>query len=233
MRRFVRENGLSLFFFAHLRALTRRHVVRGPERVQRDPGRARRRAGLVVVVRDLDRLRRLGDGELAVGVPPVLALHPGDDLARPEGLERVEGARGRRARVEGAAADRPQRACATPALGQVRRLAHADLRELAPARDDGNLLRDVVRAVAEQLARVQRRGAVSTAASRRLDRYLGNADFWERTLRELAIRVPRRRDDGRCSRSTCASAARPSRSPSARRTTRPLRPDRPCPRDSP
>ena len=36
--------------------------------------------------------------------------------------------------------------------------------------------------VAEQLARVQRRAARSTAALCRWAPYLGNADFWERTL---------------------------------------------------
>ena len=46
-----------------------------------------------------------------------------------------------------------------------------------------DLLRDVARAVAEQLARVQRRPSASTAARRsRGARYLVNPDFWERTL---------------------------------------------------
>ena len=41
----------------------------------------------------------------------------------------------------------------------------------------------MARAVAQQLARVQRRGAASTAGTPiGWARYLGNADFWERTL---------------------------------------------------
>ena len=48
-----------------------------------------------MALRAYAQLRRCGDGELAVRVPAVLALHRRDDLARSEGLERVEGSRGR------------------------------------------------------------------------------------------------------------------------------------------
>ena len=233
MRRFVRENGLSLFFFAHLRADARRAVVCGPERVQRRPGRARRRADLVVVVCDLVRLRRRRDGELAIRVPPVLALHPRDDLARPEGVERVEGAR--RRRVESKAKQRSARHAPArrAALGEARRLAHADLRELAPVRDDDDLLATWF----AQSLNNWREFNADAARARRADRSAGRATSGTRTSGSGRSRTgnPSSSPSGRwpCSRSTCASAARRSRSRSAHRTTRPPRPDRTCPRDSP
>ena len=175
----------------------------------------------MVVIRDLLELRQRCDGELAVGVPSVLPLHRSNDLAGSKRLERVESARGRRARAEDAAADRRPRTLRRPSLGQARRLAHPDLRELAPARDDSDLLRDVVRAVAEQLARVQRRRTAATAAGPSA----GRAISATRTSGSERCRTgsPSSSQWGRwsSSRSTSASAARPSPSPSAPRTKRP------------
>ena len=75
----------------------------------------------------------------------------------------------------------------TPIGGPRRRAAqrrsHPHLRELAPARDDAHLLRDLVRPVAQQLARVQRRARDPTSSPPiAWGNYLVNADFWEKTL---------------------------------------------------
>ena len=81
-----------------------------------------------------------------------------------------------------AAADRAAHTAERPRGGPGGRLAHAHLRELAPARDDADLLRDLVRPVAQQLARVQRRAGDAPRRRCRLGQLLVNADFWEQTL---------------------------------------------------
>ena len=93
MRDFVRENGLSLFFAAIFSLTIVAQSFAGQHAFNADQAAHGGGAVLVVALRALLRLRRGRDGELAVGVPPVHAVHPRHGLARPEGVERVEAAR--------------------------------------------------------------------------------------------------------------------------------------------
>ncbi len=185
-------------------------------------------------LRDLDRLRRLGDGELAVGVPPVLPLHPGDDLARPEGLERVEGDRGR----WGSSRRRSRRSAATRRANARAGRRFDDWR--TRIYENSLLLAMTAIFFATWLAQSLnnwREFNAEARRARRTRRRLDRVPLQRRLLGADARRTgnPSSSPSGRwwCSRSTCASAAHRSRSRSARRTRRPDRPDRTCPRDSP
>ena len=185
VRRFVFENGLSLFFGAiFLRRRWSAQSFAGQHAFNAEQLAHERRAGLLARLRALARLRRRRARELAVGVPPVHALHPRHGLARAEGVERVEAARGRRARVG------PKQQVGRHAPDDAPRWAKRGaagarllVRELAPARDGDDLPALLGRAVAEQLARVQRRAARARRADARLvGATCVDADFWERTL---------------------------------------------------
>ena len=97
MRRFLRNNSLSIVFLLAVPGRALRPGDRGARRLQRQRGTATATRDVARALRRLVGLRRRRHGELAVGVPPVHALDPADGLAAPARLAGVEGARQGRA----------------------------------------------------------------------------------------------------------------------------------------
>ena len=124
----------------------------------------------------------------------------------------------------GVESDEQQQIGRMPAVGarwaKARRHPYADLRELAADRDDAHLLRDLVRPIPQQLARLQR-----TSRRRTTERPSPGAAT---SSTPTSGRRPSRTGSPNSSpsarwwslRSTFASADLPNPSPSARRTTR-------------
>ena len=186
MRKFLRDNGLVLFFGAIFLLALVGQAFAGLPRLQRRAGRRRRRAGVAGRLPHLVRLRRRRRGELAVGVPAVLPLHLRDRLAGPARLAGVQAARTRPARESDeeqqvGAARRPTtrrrgpqraaagaRACTRARCGLVMGVIFL----LLVARAVGR--RATPPTTSEQLGNCQ--DPVSWAD------YLAAADFWNRTL---------------------------------------------------
>ena len=225
MRRFAREQSLSLVFLALFLAALAGQAVAGWHEYNNDETWHALMANETPQTLSLGRyltiveLRPGRDRELAVGVPAVHALHPAHGLVHPEGLAGVQAARGggrrdRRAAVAGRAP-----AAGLAELGEGRRLAAGDLLELARAGDGDDLDLVLVRPVGVGLERAQRRAARARAARALLGRLprLGRASGRRRCRTGSRSSSPSAR--WRCSRSTCASAARRSPSRSAAPTT--------------
>ena len=183
MRRFLEENGLSVFFATFFAVSLTAQSFAGQRNYERGAARARRRLGVLVGVRHLRRVLGRRDGELAVGVPPVHGLHRRDRLARPEGLERVEAARGHRPRdgraAEGGGARHCSIARAGPSVGGFRRRVYENSLLLAMG------LVFLATWLAQSLNNwrtfndEQRQHAEATVS---WGRYLLDPDFWEKTL---------------------------------------------------
>ena len=136
MRRFARENGLSLFFLIHLPAITLvGQSFAGQHKYNADPGRARRSADFVVV--DTSPLAGFGGAVMENWqseflqfslfiLATIWLVQKGSNeskLLEDAGLEaKTQQQIGRNAPAD------------APRWAKARRLAHADLRELAPAR---------------------------------------------------------------------------------------------------
>ena len=223
MRRFLLENGLSLFFAALFLVTLVGQSFAGQHAYNAEQPRtaARRVRGRLC---DLAGLWGRRAGELAVRVPPVHALHPRDRLARPEGVERVEEARRRGLETtssRGSGATRLRR-------------ARAGRRSTAGARaiyENSLLLVMTPIFFATWFGQSLNNWRVfndEQRAARRGRDVLGPLPARARTSGRRRSRTgsPSSSPSARwsSSRSISASAARPSRSPSARRTTRPRPP---------
>ena len=204
MKRFLREQSLSLVFLALFVAALAGQAVAGWHGYNDDEVKHAAAAGRVA--RD-DQLRPLPHvvvlrpgrhGELAVGVPAVHALHPRHRLVRPEGLDRVQaagrgGRRERRASRCSAGTPSPTRragrARAAGGLASTRTRWCSSWPRSGSGRGSAQSVTGWSEYNAEQLEHEQR--AALLAAVPRLGRLLGD------DAAELAVGVPGGRLDGR------------------------------------
>ena len=133
--RFLRENGLRIFFGVDLPRRLVGQALAGHADFNHDQLAAPRRPDLARALRHVVGVRRRRDGELAVGVPAVHALHPRHRLAAAARLAGVQGARQGRA----ASPTRTSRSARTPRSDSPRWARVGGLRtravlELAAAR---------------------------------------------------------------------------------------------------
>ncbi len=221
MRKFVREQSLSLFFLAiFLVALSARRSPAGTSttRRRRPTARARSRCFRYVTGSDFgNAVMENWQSEylqfLLFMLATVWLLQRGSPESKPLHKAGRESAR----RAE----DRPPRRQRLAAVGARRRHAHRALLELAADRDGDHLRRLMVRAIGDWLDRLQRR----PGGSRGGDASAGGATLAPprsgRARSRTGSPSSSRSAPSRSSPSTCASAGRPSRSRSATRTRPP------------
>ena len=180
MRTFLRENSLSLFFFA-IFVVALRPVVRRPAGLQRGAGQhGEGDLWGAYVSSPSSAARSWRTGSRSSSSSPSSSWPRSGSSRRARTSRRGSQTPGSRASEQqriGYAADQ-----SSPLWARVGGMAHGDLLELASHRDGGDLLRSLVRTVGHRLDASSTSCRPSTASCGLVDGVLARPDFWERTL---------------------------------------------------